>query len=202
MRKPLLNHRTGDFRIYSRGRLPHWQVEEGLYCVTWRLADSLPRHIAERLHNEYQNLMAALGPDPTAAQRAAVSLDYFHRMDQELDKAHGSCVLRDPRAARIVRDSLLLYHGRRYELLRWAVMPNHVHAVFRLRPGELLWQVMKALKGASSHDVNLAIGRAGTLWQREYHDTSIRDERELANMLEYVKNNPAAAGLRDWPWVG
>ena len=46
--------RYGEVHIRNRGRLPHWEKEEGLYFITFHLADSLPRtalaKIAERHH--------------------------------------------------------------------------------------------------------------------------------------------------------
>lgn len=36
-------------RIRSRGRLPHWETEGGVYFVTFRLADSLPKEVIEAI---------------------------------------------------------------------------------------------------------------------------------------------------------
>ena len=47
-----------------------------------------------------------------------------------MDAGHGSCVLRIPAAAEIVQDSLLYFHGVRYSLHAWVVMPNHFHVLF------------------------------------------------------------------------
>jgi hypothetical protein len=33
----------GEVRIRSRGRLPHWEKEDGLYFITFHLDDSLSR---------------------------------------------------------------------------------------------------------------------------------------------------------------
>jgi putative DNA methylase len=48
---------------------------------------------------------------------------------------------------------------------------------------------------------NRVLGRTGSFWQREYFDRLIRDENELERAVEYVVNNPAHAGLKDWTWV-
>ena len=39
-------------------------------------------------------------------------------------------------------------------------------------------------------------GDGGTFWQPEYYDHLIRDEADLFHAVEYVLNNPLAAGLR------
>src|SRR5438105_3636776 len=38
-----------DARIRTRGRLPHFECDEATYFVTFRLFDSLPREVTERL---------------------------------------------------------------------------------------------------------------------------------------------------------
>jgi hypothetical protein len=39
--------RYGEVHIRNRGRLPHWEKEEGLYFLTFHLADSLPHSACE-----------------------------------------------------------------------------------------------------------------------------------------------------------
>ena len=43
------------------------------------------------------------------------------------------------------------------------------------------------------------------IWQQEYWDRFIRDERHFASSINYILDNPVKAGLvqesKDWPWV-
>jgi len=43
------------------------------------------------------------------------------------------------------------------------------------------------------------------LWNREYFDHWIRDQQELVNVIQYIRNNPVQAKLvtdaRDWQWT-
>jgi len=48
-------------------------------------------------------------------------------VENYLDKGHGSCLLRDERVAKLVEDSLLFHHEKKYRLTAWVIMPNHVH---------------------------------------------------------------------------
>jgi hypothetical protein len=41
--------RFGEVRIRQRGRLPHWEKDSGLYFVTFRLADSIPREVLKKM---------------------------------------------------------------------------------------------------------------------------------------------------------
>jgi len=104
-----------------------------------------------------------------------------------------------------------LHHddGTRYELHAYVVMPDHVHAILMpLRRGKgtvPLSEIMKALKGATAHRINAALGRRGRLWQDESYDRIIRHAKEYRQKLRYIQNNPVRAGLVDradeWPWT-
>src|SRR4051812_43443967 len=39
-------------KIRSRGYLPHWELEGATYTLTYRLHDSLPPHVLQRLRDE------------------------------------------------------------------------------------------------------------------------------------------------------
>ena len=80
-------------------------------------------------------------------------------------------------------------------------MPNHAHVIMRLFVGSDLAKVLHSWKSYTSNVANSILGRTGTFWFREYYDRCIRDERELLRTVRYVLENPAKAGLRDWPYV-
>ncbi len=44
--------RFGEVTIRNRGRLPHWEVDSGLYFITFRLADSLPKHVLAEIESK------------------------------------------------------------------------------------------------------------------------------------------------------
>ena len=45
--------------VRSRGRLPHWEADQAIYFVTFRLADSLPRSVLREFEAERQNILTA-----------------------------------------------------------------------------------------------------------------------------------------------
>src|SRR5262245_28284755 len=79
-------------RRRSRGRLPHWEVNDADYFVTFRLGDSLPREIARQLIEERAHMVQAAQTD---AERAEIDRQFGLRLDSYLDAGYGSCVLRD-----------------------------------------------------------------------------------------------------------
>ncbi len=178
----------------SRGRLPHWQLDEATYSITFRLRDSLPHNIAIALFQEREQMLR-LTMNPS--ERAEVDRLFSLKLDSHLDEGYGSCILRDDRNAAIVAGALRHFDRARYELHSWCVMPNHVHAMFYLQHGADLDHVMHSWKSFTAHEIG-----QGVIWQREYFDRIIRDARDFWDTRSYVLNDPFKAGLRDWKWVG
>ena len=113
----------------------------------------------------------------------------------------GSCLLARPQIARLVADAIRHFDASRYRLLAWCVMPNHVHVVLRLLPGQELAAVVHSWKSYTAKQINQILRRSGSLWGREYYDHLIRDKGQLDRIIRYVINNPIKAGLKDWTWV-
>jgi hypothetical protein len=53
--------------------------------------------------------------------------------------------------------------------------------------------VEKLIQAWKGHSARL-LGR-GPIWQRDYHDTIIRDADHFANALRYIRRNPVKAKL-------
>jgi len=186
------NHRNLNRR--SRGRLPHWELDQANYSITFRLRDSLPQAVAQALFEEREHILRTA---MNASERAEADRMFALRLDSHLDAGYGSCILREDRNAAIVAGALQHFDRTRYNLHAWCVMPNHVHAMFYLERGADLPEIMHSWKSYTSH----VIGQ-GVIWQREYYDRIVRDARDFRDSRNYVLNNPAKAGLRGWKWVG
>jgi REP element-mobilizing transposase RayT len=192
-------------RSYTR-HLPH-QVPEGLpIFVTWNLKGAMPRAAVEGLLRERQRLEnQAPRPGETAsARRLRENKMLFAAADRFLDRAlEGPMHLKDPRAAAIVEESLLFGAGDRYDLFAWCVMSNHVHVL--LTPHQELVKVTQVIKGYTAYRINgLHDARGRAFWQDESYDHWCRDEEEMFRIIDYIENNPVAAGLcqrpEEWPW--
>ena len=123
-------------------------------------------------------------------------------LDALLDAGHGSCMLRDPRLARIAEAALWYFDGRRYRLIAWVIMPNHVHVLIQTLPGHPLSHIVHSWKSFTSKEANALLARTGRFWQPEYFDRAIRDEHHLTTAIRYIHENPVKAGLvassEDW----
>jgi len=181
----------------NRRNLPHWQ-QGAKWCVsTWRLADSVPVEIS-RAWNLEKTQWLLEHPEPWDEDTEAEYHRLFSaRLENWLNKGTGSCVLRDLENARIVYGALNHFNGTRYNLAAYVVMPNHVHVLFRPMPGFDISSLAHSWKSFTANMINRRMGKQGTLWQAESWDRLIRNERHFYMSREYIRNNPAMAGLSD-----
>jgi type I restriction enzyme R subunit len=126
---------------------------------------------------------------------------FSNRIDQWLDAGEGSCVLRDHALAQIVAGAFHHFDGKRYDIVAFVVMPNHVHVLFRLRASHRLEEVIKSWKGFTAREINKRLGKQGSLWQEGYWDRMIRNERHFFKCREYIKKNPKRAKLRTGEYI-
>ena len=168
---------------YSRGYLPHFDSQDVVQFVTFRLVDSLPEEAALRLRS--------------AAQPESLR-------DNFLDRGWGACWLRDQRIAQLVEQAFMTFDGRRYRLHAWTIMPNHVHVLLSILPGRPLGTIVGSWKRFTAREANIVLGRTGAFWQADYWDRFIRNEEHFSATESYIDLNPVKAGLvaeaRFWPW--
>jgi REP element-mobilizing transposase RayT len=196
--------RFGEVKIRDRGRLPHWEKEGATYFITFRLVDSLPKSVLDRIESERKAIVT------TANQlRRALSADERKKIqrlstpiiEEFLDNGAGPCHFRNPIIAKEMADTLRYFDQKRYRLFAWCIMPNHVHVVVRLFPLENLAAVVHSWKSFSAKQANRILGAHGAFWQREHYDHLIRGEEEFERAIRYVAENPAKANLQHWSWV-
>jgi Transposase IS200 like len=173
-----------------RVNLPHWQQGEVWLFVTWRLADSLPEAVVHKL-DEYRKLWLAAHPKPWTDEESKTYNRLFTlAFEALLDDAHGSCVLREPIMSCIVADALLHFHGQRYAIDHFVVMPNHVHVLFHPLAENKLEDIVGSWKRFTAREINRQLGREGPLWQSEYWDRLVRGENHFRWVREYIARNP------------
>jgi putative DNA methylase len=176
---------------HSRGYLPHWEAGEVAQSITFRLADSLPDTVLERLHDDLKRMPES---DQTMKRRI--------RIEEALDKGRGSAALSNPDIGEIVETALLHFDAQRYRLHAWCVMPNHVHALITPLADWTLSSTTHSWKSFTSKKANALLGKQGAFWAPEYYDRAIRDEVHYASAIDYIAKNPVKANLctkpEDW----
>jgi REP element-mobilizing transposase RayT len=116
-----------------------------------------------------------------------------------------------PESARdIVLRHCLHDQGTKAAIHAVVVMPDHVHLLLtplRDLDGNLysLVEILQAIKGASAHSLNRALGRSGPVWQEESFDHVLRSVESFEEKVEYIRRNPVRRGLvtrpEDYRWL-
>lgn len=194
-----------DFHHYQR-HLPHWRLPGVCYLTTFRLNDSIPRHVlgamkAEMKHWKQRLLEVASlheGRVPEEEQQAWAQFQRNHlrKLESLLDEGRGACLLRSELYRRRVEEALHHFEGQRCQMLAFTLMPNHVHVLCRLLAGHALEEITGSWKRYSSAAINGLRDMSGKLWQQETFDRIIRDADHFQQAVRYIAKNPLQAKLR------
>ena len=76
-------------------------------------------------------------------------------------------------------------------------MNDHVHVLVRPIAGFALEDLVHSWKSYSANHLLRAHHRVGVVWQDEYFDRIVRDEKEFRQKFEYILCNP----WKRWPEV-
>jgi REP element-mobilizing transposase RayT len=126
---------------------------------------------------------------------------YCRRFDQCLDVGIRECRLQEPAVTSLVAGSLRRFDRERYDLFAWAVMPNHIHVLFRPLVPHSLSKILHSWKSYTGTQANKILERRRTFWEREYFDHLVRSGEDLVRFARYFRENPRKSGLPGWPWV-
>ena len=180
-----------DGQIQKHGdKLPHWQQGEAMQFVTFRLGDALPKAKVDRW-KEQRRLWLSTYPKPwDRSTEREYNRRFIWKIESWLDLGAGSCLFRDPSIRSHLSESLMRFQGEKVHHQAWVIMPNHVHLLFK--PVAPLPKLIEAWKSVSAR----AIGQ-GSIWQRNYRDTLIRDGDHFINAVRYIRKNPVKAKLSE-----
>ena len=124
-------------------------------------------------------------------------------------------VLAQPHALQALRAAVRsVRQSHPFEIVAWVVLPDHMHAIWRLPDGDAAYPTRWALikrdtAQASRHLISAPVtesarkrGEIG-FWQRRYWEHQLRDEVDLSRHVDYIHYNPVKHGLTtrvvDWP---
>jgi putative transposase len=186
---------------HTENRLPHWQQEGAVYFVTFRLADAVPSNLLTQWAGEREAWLK-VHPEPWNKE---IEREYHERfsgaIERWLDAGHGSCLLRRRKCTEIVEETLRHFEGERVIMISSVVMPNHVHALFVQNPAWPLEKLIQSWKRFTAREINKLVERSGSLWQRDYFDRLVRDEKHFVNCVRYIRRNPEKAGISEGEFI-
>jgi REP element-mobilizing transposase RayT len=119
-------------------------------------------------------------------------------------RLHPSQTELKPEERRLLITTLCHFDGKRYELLAYVVMHNHIHVIVEPNDEHQLQVILHSWKSFSANRLQREYGRKGNIWQDEYFDRIIRDEEELLEKAQYILNNPRKMWpeITQYEWVG
>ncbi len=157
-------------------KLPHIDIPQHYQFVTFRTHDSLDAYLQKLYDLPMDNPKKQLAAD-----------EYLDRSAQGA-YLYGECI-------EAFYEVLAAKEGMLYETIACAVMPNHVHLLWRQI--EPLPEAVKYIKAASAVRLNRMLEKTGRFWAREYYDRALRNDAHFETVYRYVVNNPLKAGLTD-----
>ncbi len=103
----------------------------------------------------------------------------------------------------VIVSTLRHFDGQRYDLLAYAVMPDHVHILVKPLDKHPLSNLVHSWKSYTAYQVQKKHGRYGKIWQEDYFDRIIRNENEFLEKAQYILNNPLKISpqIEEYPWV-
>jgi len=194
---------------HCRNYLPHFENRQ-YQMITFRLYDSLPQTVIEEwkeesillqneiLHSQTHNLTEL---EKKRRLEIKKKLDLVEKYE---DAGYGQCFMGDDRFAGLMKEALLYNDNKRYDLICWCIMPNHVHVLISPFEEVSMSKIMFDWKSYTTHTFNKLLGRIGKIWMNEYFDRYIRDIDHFNKVVDYIENNPVKAGIvtapSDYKW--
>jgi REP element-mobilizing transposase RayT len=203
------------FQEYYWRNLPHKLPLGNKFFITTRLVDSVPQSIIQQFELEQKIAIKFieenyLSPDDRKTQIGKQWKRNFANFDKYLDSnTEGNHWLKQDEIAKIVSDTLHYWDKKRYDLVAFTIMSNHIHLVIDTwdteNYDETVTKIMQSIKRHTARQSNILLNREGQFWQHESYDHLIRNEREFKNIIHYTAQNSVEAGLvkdwRDYPYT-
>jgi len=205
---------TLEKKPYYKRTLPHFQDEGMTYFITFRLAFTLPENVLQKIRVkrlEFNQIFDKL----THEEKIDMQKEYFYQniisFDELVEKYQNQTDwIKIPEISDIIQCSLFYHDGKKYDLVAFTLMPNHVHLI--LTPLKNINQtdysisgIMHSIKSYSAKKCNQILKQEGQFWYHENFEHTIRDNNDMQRCLDYVINNPVKAGLveewTDWKYT-
>ena len=97
-------------------------------------------------------------------------------------------LFRNDRWAHLLIDTLYHYRASAYLLHEFVIMPDHIHVL--ITPKVSLEKAVQFIKGGFSYRAKKELGSNLDIWQKGFSDHRIRDTKDYAKHVAYIRGNP------------
>ncbi|MCC9599559.1 hypothetical protein LOC67_03225 [Stieleria sp. JC731] len=201
----LFDH-NAEFEQWDRTR-PHRHQPAVICFLTIRLNDSIPKPVILGWHRERREYLQRLGisvgsywksgyAQLATEQQADFNKHFSRQREMTLDACHGECHLQQQHLRDEVARSLESFHGQRYWMGDYVIMPNHLHCLVAFRDNDIAKTQPGSWMRFSARKINPLLKRTGAFWFPEPFDHLVRSERQLQYLRGYIADNPKKANLK------
>lgn len=197
------------FQEYYWRNLPHRLPLGNKFFITTRLVDSVPIEVIQQFELEKQIAIKQIEENYSNLDERKVEIGKqwkrnFAIFDKYLDNYQGGHHwLKQSEIAEIVKESLHFWDKKRYDLIGFTIMSNHIHLLIDTWDIEnydtSITTIMQSIKRQTARQSNIILKREGRFWQNESYDHLVRNDKEFRNIINYIIQNSVKAGLvADW----
>jgi REP element-mobilizing transposase RayT len=195
-----------NYKEHYQRNLPHFQPQNAMFAITFRLAFSLPIEIIQELEKEkkdYEQTIKKLKNKELEMYKTDFKRRYFEHFDSLIAQYDNMIRwLEKPEISKIVSHSLHYWDKKRYHLFAFCIMPNHVHLLIEpIKKDEAhfysIAEILFSIKRYTAGECNKILNRKRQFWQHEHYDHAIRDDKDFQYQVAYMLENPVKAKLVD-----
>jgi len=192
---------------FTRRSLPHWEVADRSYFVTFRLRHSLPENVILNLRTRREQMEKTVKSQDKVLEFQRYE---FREIEKILDSVNNSAnaFLTKENIAPIIMNAFD-YLEKKYcwRFPSYVVMPNHIHCLCvadKEGGSKTLTEIIALLKRYTAREINKILNRKGRVWVDENFDHWCRGAEKEESVKRYIRQNPVKAGLvknaDDWQW--
>ena len=123
--------------VFYKRHLPHYHHNTGNYFITFRLANSLPIGIEDKLRNEFEIEIKQINKLVNIEEKIKAEYNcrkvYYDKFDRILNSCKtGELWLNEEKIASMVFNEIKGKESKEVENIAFCIMPNHVHMLIGL----------------------------------------------------------------------
>ncbi len=192
---------------FTRRRLPHWDVENRPYFITFRLRNSLPSNVVMDLKNKRELIKSKKDNEEDLLEFQRKQFFMIEKILDSVDNDNNAYLTRDD-IAPILMDSLAFIENKYcWRIPRFVIMPNHIHCLcIGDKKGKQIDKIglFADFKKFTARHINKVLNQKGRVWCDENFDHWCRTPEKVESIKRYIWNNPIKAGfvneIEDWKW--